>query len=87
MRVRENWLLLYICRKKSSYPIEKDLDLSTNVAYKEVRAKERSRARDYENVEMILRSSTQLTEGADKTRSTRCIKLGSKSEASAYVDS
>ena len=60
------------------------------MAYKEVRAKEKSRARDFviENVEMILQSSTQLTEGADKTRSTRCIKLiGSKSEASEYVDS
>ena len=51
-------------RKKLSDPVEKDiLDLSTNVAYGEVRAKERSRAKeDYENVEVVLQSPNQFTE-------------------------
>ena len=80
-----------MCRKKSD-PTENDLNVSMNVAYKEVRAKERSsRAKeDYENVEVIPQSSGQFTENADKTRATWRIKpFGtnySKSEASEYVD-
>ena len=46
----ERELDIVVCRKKPSNTIEKDLDLSTNVAYKEVRAKERSRAMYYKNV-------------------------------------
>ena len=51
-------------RKKLSDPVEKDvLDLSMNVAYREVRAKERFRVKeDYENVEVVLQSPNQFTE-------------------------
>ena len=74
----------YLCRKKSSDPIEKDFDVSTNVAYKEVNLKAKERASDY--VEVILNSSCQSTKEDDKAGA-RSIKLGtSKSEASEYVD-
>ena len=74
------------CRKKSSAPIEKDLDVSINMAYKEVNLKARERASNYDNVEVILQSPSQLAKEVDKTRA-RSIKLGtSKSEASEDVD-
>jgi hypothetical protein len=73
---------MHSCRKKSS---NKDLAVSANVAYEEVTFKTKERERAYENVEMILQSSHQLTEG-DKTRA-RSIKLGtSKSECEASED-
>ena len=74
-----------LCRKKSD-SVEKDFDVSTNVAYKEVNLKARERASDYDNVEVILQSSSQLTDESDNARA-RSFKLGtSKSEASEYVD-
>ena len=81
-----------MCRKKSD-PTENDPNVSMNVAYKEVRTKEKSSGakEDYENVEVILQSPDYFTEGADKTRATQRIKpFGTsynKSEASEYVDS
>jgi hypothetical protein len=63
-----------------------DLAVSANVAYDEVtlEAKEQERS-TYENVEMILQSSRQVTEGDVKRA--RSIKLGTnKSEASEDFD-
>ena len=82
-----------VCRKKS-VPIESNLNVSTNAAYEEVRAKNLERSsgakEDYENFEVILQSSDHFTEGVNKTRATQCIKpFGtsySKSEALEYVD-
>ena len=76
---------IILCRKKSD-SVAKDLDVSTNVAYKEVNLKAKESTSDYENVEVILQSSSQLTDENDKTRA-RSFKFGtSKSEASEYVD-
>ena len=70
--------------RKKSYS-KKDFAVSTNLAYEEVNLKAKERAGGYENVEVILQSSGQWTDG-DKTRA-RSIKLGtSKSEASEYID-
>ena len=56
------------------------------MACKKVNLKARERAGDYENIEVILQSSSQLTDESDKTRA-RSFKLGtSKSEASEHVD-
>ena len=75
---------MYAYRKKSSS--KKDLAVSTNLAYEEVNLKAKEREGGYENVEVILQSSGQWTDG-DKTRA-RSIKLGTcKSETSEYIDS
>jgi hypothetical protein len=68
-------LVLHNTRKKSSNPIEKDFDVSTNVTYEEVNVNKEAKAKEsYENVEMSVQPSHQLTEG-DKTNA-RSIKLG-----------
>lgn len=75
---------MYAHRKKLSN--KKDPAVSTNLAYEEVNLKAKERARGYENVEVILQSSDQWTDG-DKTRA-KSIKLGnSRSEVSEYIDS
>ena len=62
-----------------------DLAVSANVAYEEVTLEAKEQERGYENVEMILQSSRQLTEGDVKRG--RSIKLGtSKLEASNSED-
>jgi hypothetical protein len=74
--------ILILCRKKLS---NMDLAVSANVAYEEVTLEAKERERGYENVEMILQSSHQLTEGDVKRA--RSIKLGtSKSKASEDFD-